>query len=287
MRVFEPNDGNFADTETGVVLFNQFGSTVSQDAGRDAQVLADAFNLPVIAVNRPGSGGFIPSGKLANSLSTPDGYLAEMAPIGRSVDQQAESLGIEKLIATGRSAGGLGALALARSETVSSMSAIFAAEPVGCEVLPLKEGFGRYRDYLKQQKELLDAATDEELIKPLPPGLPLLPAIGRLSSIPLAMLIDRFHNQKLFASDASLQYATYIAENLTLVDVALGFAEHSMVATPEVYERDIVPIAALREDGAPFEVERLKGTVHASFDNREYMNQVIRPTIARTLLRAA
>jgi pimeloyl-ACP methyl ester carboxylesterase len=286
MRVFEPSAGNFADTETGVVLFNQFGGTVSQDTGRDAQVLADFFNLPVIGVNRPGTGGFSLHRQLAKASSSPDGYLAAMSPLGKEIDQQVESLGITKLISTGRSAGGLGALALARSETVSSLSAVFAAEPVGCEQLPLKEGVKRYSDYLKQQKELLDNATVLELVKPLPPGLPLFPAIGRLLSIPPAMLIDRFHNKELFASNATRQYAMYIAENLSLIDTTLEFAEHSMVATPEIYERDILPIASLRsQDGAPFEVKRPGGTVHASFDNRNYMSQVIEPTIIRTLVK--
>ncbi len=287
MRIFEPSDGNFAHGETGVVLFNQFGATVSQDTGRDAQVLANSFNLPVIGVDRPGTAGFIPQGRLAAVLSTPDGYLTEMTPLGKSIDRRVDSLGIANLIVTGRSAGALGALALTRSETVSSISSVFAAEPVGCEQLPLEEGAKRYVDYLKQQKKLLDDATSEELVRPLPPGLPLFQAIGRLLSIPPAMLFDRFHNQKVFASDASRQYATYIAAYLNQLDTTLEFAEHSMVATPEVYEHDILPIADLRKGGASFEVKRPKGTIHASFDNREYMNRIIEPTIARTLARAA
>lgn len=283
MRVFEPRDGEFADSATGLVLFNQFGATVSQDTGRDAQVLADSFNLPVIAANRPGTAGIIPRTHLADHLSTPSGYLAEMSPLGQIIDRWSGSLGIDRLIATGRSAGGLGALALARTETVSSLSAVFAAEPVGFEQLPLEQGAKRYSDYLKQQKEVLDAATSDELVKPLPPGLPLFAAIGRLLSIPPAMLFDRFHNQRLFASDAARQYAAYVAENLTVIDTTLEFAEHSMVVMPEVYERDVLPIADLRKAGSPFEVKKPAGTVHASFDNRGYMNKVIEPTITRTL----
>jgi pimeloyl-ACP methyl ester carboxylesterase len=287
MRVFEPIDGQFADIETGIVLFNQFGAIVPQDAGRDAQVLANSFNLPVIAVERPGTDSYIPHKELAETLSSPDGYLAAMSSLGKRIDRQVDNLGITKLITAGRSAGGLGALALARSETVSSLSAVFAAEPVACEQLPLKEGAKRYSDYLKQQKEILEDSNSEELVRPLSPGLSLLPAIGRLISIPPAMLIDRFHNRKLFASNAARQYATYIAKNLRLVDTTLVFAEHSMVAAPEVYEGDMLPIADLRTDGAGFEVKKTKGTVHASFDNRDYMNKVIEPTITQTLLRAA
>jgi pimeloyl-ACP methyl ester carboxylesterase len=285
MRIHEPEDGNFADVQTGIVMFNQFGGTVSQDTGRDAQVLADACSLPVIAVDRPGTADFMPRREFARQLSTPDGYLAQMSNLGRDIDRRAEDIGIAKLIATGRSAGGLGALALARSETVTSLSAVFAAEPVGCEQMPLKEGKKRYSGYLKEQKKLLNAATADELVKPLSPGLSLFPAVSRIASMLPAMLIDRFHNQRLFASDAAIQYAGYIAEHLSLVDTTLEFAEHSMVATPEVYERDIRPIAALRKDGAPFEVKKPDGTIHASFDNREYMGKVIEPTIRRTLTR--
>lgn len=284
MRVYEPIDGNFADVQTGIVLFNQFGATVSQDAGRDAQFMADAFNLPVIAVNRPGTAGFRPNRKLAGHLSTPSGYLAEMTPIGKAIDRQVENHGIAKVIATGRSAGGLGALALSRTETVSNMKAVFAAEPVGCEQLSLKDGAKRYSDYLKYQKELLDAATDDELVKPLPPGLSLFPAVGRLLSIPPAMIFDRFHNQKLFANDAAQRYAEYIARNLTPIDTTIEFAEHSMVATPSVFI-ELESIAGLRHAGAPFIVKRAPRTVHSSFDNRTYMNEAIEPTIARTLAR--
>jgi pimeloyl-ACP methyl ester carboxylesterase len=282
MRVYEPGDGNFADTETGIVLFNQFGSTVSQDSGRDAKVLADTFNLPVLAVDRPGTAGVIPSKKLADSLSTPNGYLVEMASLGKEIDKRAESLGMSKTIAAGRSAGGLGALALARTETVSSTRAVFAAEPVGCEKMALDQGVKRYSNYLKHQKELLD---DKEmgLVRPQSPGLSLFPTIGRIISIPIAGLYDKFHNKSLFASDAALQYAAYIAENMNLIDVTMEFAEHSMVATPEAYNRDIVPISWLRVGGAPFVVRQPAGTVHASFDNRGYMNQVIEPTIKRTI----
>ncbi len=248
--------------------------------------MADFFGLPVIAVNRPGTAGIIPHKNLEKSLSTPNGYLAEMTPVGKSIDRQADSIGITKLVSTGRSAGGLGALALARTETVSSLSAVLAAEPVACEKLPLKEGVKRYSDYLKQQKELLDGASSGEMVKPLPPGLPLFPAISRLVSIPPAALFDRFHNKELFASDAALQYAAYIAENLNPIDTTLEFAEHSMVATPEVYERDVQPIADLRKDGAPFKVNQPAGTVHASFDNRQYMNEVTSPAVTRTLVRA-
>jgi pimeloyl-ACP methyl ester carboxylesterase len=286
MRIHEPNDGNFADAETGIVLFNQFGGTASQDTGRDARVLADTFNLPVVAVDRPGTASLMPHRKLEQSLATPHGYLLEMSELGRDIDRQVDSLGIKKLIAAGRSAGGLGALALARSEMVTSLVAVFTAEPVGCEDMPLKEGTKRYSEYLKSQKELLDAATDDELVKPLPPGLALFPAISRLISIPPAMLVDRFHNQRIFASDAALEYAAYIAERLTLVDTTLEFAEHSMVATNEVYDRDIRPLSELRaENGAPFEVKKPSGTVHASFDNRDYMSKVIAPTIDRTIAR--
>lgn len=286
MKVYEPSGGEFANTEAGIVLFNHFGATVSQDTGRDARVMADTYYLPVIAVDRPGTAGFMPNRELAGELSNPNGYLAHMAQLGKDIDRQVECLGIARLIAAGRSAGGLGALALARSETVTSLQAVFAAEPVGCEQLPLDEGKKRYSDYLKQQKELVDESASEELVKPLPPGLSLFPMIGRGLSIPPAMLFDRFHNQKLFASDTALQYAAYIAEELSLIDTTLEFAEHSMVATPEVYERDILPIAGLREGGTPFEVKKPAGTVHSSFDNREYMNRMMGPTVVRTLLRA-
>jgi len=283
MRLHEPASGDFVSNDTGLVVFNQFGATVNQDAGRDAQVFADTFGLAVIAVDRPGTGGFIPHKSLARALSTPDGYLTEMTQFGKNIDRRVDSLGLGNLIVTGRSAGALGALALARSETVSSLGFVFAAEAIACEQVPLKEGFKRYTDYLKQQKELLAAATQDELVKPLPPGLPLFPAVDRLLSIPAAMLFDKYHNQGVFASDSSLQYATYIAENLRQIDTTMEFAEHSLVATPDVFEDTLLPIAALRKSGAPFEVKQPKGTVHASFDNREYMNQVIEPTITRAL----
>ena len=212
MHVFEPENRDFADTNAAIVLFNQFGATVSQDNGRDAQVLADKFSLPVLAVDRPGTAGVIPHKRLASRLSTPDGYLAEMAQLGKNIDRQVEAIGIDTIITTGRSADALGALALARSETVSNLGFVFAPEPIACEQVPSEDGFKHYKDYLKQQKELLDAATSEELVKPLPPGLSLFPAIGRLVSIPPAMLFDKFHNQGIFASNASCHHWIYTSK---------------------------------------------------------------------------
>lgn len=209
MKVYEPVD-DYADVSTGIVMFNQFGATASQDTGRDAESMANALQLPVISVDRPGTGSLVPHRGLVEQCSDPDDYLVLMSKIGQKVDERVESLGLSRVITTGRSAGGLGALALARTETVSNLSAIFAAEPVGWEQLSLKAGLKRYVDYLKWQKEFIKTSTDEELVKPLPPGLSLFPAIGRMLSIPPAALIDRYHNKGLFASNAALKYAGFI-----------------------------------------------------------------------------
>lgn len=68
------------------------------------------------------------------------------------------------------------------------------------------------------------------------------------------------------------------------MDTTLEFAEHSLVATPDI-EKDILSqLPSLRGSwGTPFIVNRPAGTVHSSFDNREYMNAVISPTVQRVL----
>lgn len=282
LRPHTPNN-SLASEQLGVILVNHGGSTVSQDTGRDAQALADSFNLIVIGVDRPGTAGMLPSRRLASALSTPAGYVAETAKLGKRVDHEIEMLGLRRIIAVGRSAGGLGALALARSETVSTLTYLFVAEPAACENISLEEGARRFQEYGVVQKKLQENDSNGRLVKPVPPLLTWYEATRRRASIKPAFLYDRSHNRHILTTDASLQYARYIAKQQQNIDTTLAFAEYSLVVTPNIYRTEALPIALLRREGAPFSVTQHNGTTHASYDNRAYFAQLLQPVVERAL----
>ncbi len=200
--------GEIVDDIVGLVLFNHLGSTVSQYTGRDAQFIADRFGIAVIAADRPGTHGIIPSAGRAETMSDPEGYSDEVAKVGELVNTHLEKIGIEKTIVAGRSAAGLGALALTACQVIESQRALFVAEPVGCEPMSVEEAKGRVKQYANYQKKL--QTTGPNIIKPVSDDLPLSKRLSRLVHMVLDYKFDVFHNQYIWATDASLQYAIAI-----------------------------------------------------------------------------
>jgi len=288
VEVFEPSETptQTAPDGLGIVLFNHVGSTVSQDTGRDAQDITNRYGLPVIAVDRPGS-ACPPDRTLAQALGNPRVYLLHMDILGKEIDRRADSLGVHSLIAVGRSAGAVAALALARTEVVGSLRYIAAAEPVACEPMSVKDGLRRYRQYHLDQRQLIIEArrNDSDLIRPQSPSLPIGEAAMRIASLVPAAYRDRYNNKFHWSSDAAAQYAEYLAEHSD-VDTTIEFATHSLAGNFAVvsYLRDVG--ASYRQPAdVPFVVGRSPvETVHASYDNRDYMNGTF---LGRIVARAA
>lgn len=269
-----PISGEVVHDDTALVLLNHLGSYTGQDTGRDAQAYADALGVPVLAADRPGTAGLVPHPALARSLATAPGYVEQMARVGKAVDKQLDSLGIKRTIIVGRSAGGLGALALTRTETIASEDGLFVAEPVGCEPMGTAEGARRFKEYGAHQKTLQESGV----IKPDNGTLPKREAIPRVISIVPAFFYDKYHNKYIWATDAAIQYLQDIATRQS-IDVVAEFAEHSLVAAPEIYAERLSKLNGLREN---FVVRQSMNTSHASYDDHRFMTSLLAPIVAKS-----
>lgn len=262
----------------GIVLVNHAGSVVSQDTGRDAEALANNLGIAVLAINRPGTGGFFPSTSCKNLLASSEGYITQTVACARLVDRLADDLGLNQLIIVGRSAGGLGALALARSEVISSTHAVLAAEPPGCIAMSKKEGLQAFKNYGIRQKQL---QLSKEVIVPASSYLPRGQAALRIGSILKNVAYDRFHNSAIWSSNAAVGFLSHIAEYQPGIAVTASFAEHSLVVDDPTYTAQLAPIADMRASGSPFIVNRVPKTSHASFDDREFFASLVAPIIGQ------
>ncbi len=263
------------------MLLNHAGATISQDTGRDAQALANNLGLAVLAANRPGTSGFIPRISQRNNLAQAGGYVAETVALGQRIDRIAGNLGLKRLVIAGRSAGALGALALVRSESISTEQYLFAAEPPGCKTVDLEQGMRAFKEYNTLQKQLQQ--EEKGILVPPRSALPQPQATVRLAAIVKNVLYDRFHNSAIWASDATVEIGRYIAKHQPHIAATMSFAEHSLVTDEQTYYKNLLPIAELRTSGSPFVVDRIPRTTHASFDDRKFFAGLVRPMAERAI----
>ncbi len=280
IQIKEPLLRSVIDERLGMIVFNHAGSSAHEDTGRDAQILADHFSLQVLAVDRPGSACW-PSRSLATELYKD--YVNALTDMGKRLDHEADQRNFNRIIIAGRSAGGLGALALACTEQLSSVSYIYAAEPVGWSTISISDGQTHFRNYLKIQKQLL-ADDHEELVHPEPTDLQGAAKLQRLLKIPVLFWIDQLHNQAVWSQPIAYECATKVASELTELDTTIAFAAHSLVASQGIIDTQKDRLPRLRKDGQPFVVEQIHGTVHASFDRRSFFAQQLSPVVSRALL---
>lgn len=279
---FEPQN-EAVSADVGMLLFNQLGSAVAQDTGRDAQHLADEFGLSVIATDRPGSGMWLPRPGLNGALT--QNYIGAMSTLGSRVSKEAERQGLTKLIAVGRSAGALGALTITRTEQLQ-ISHVYAAEPPGWYDLSVAEGAERYRQYQERQKHILEASDFyPDIVRPDPSEVRGWAQVTRLASMLPFFLTERHHTKNVCASGTSRRSAAWIAQNAPGIDTTVAFATYSLVTPPGMdIQAEARYFGCLRSAGAPFTVERTEEqTVHASFDKRSYMAAQLRPIVGRAL----
>lgn len=265
-ELIQPTHPSEALQGYGIVLLNHGGSTVSQDTGRDARDLTTRFGIPTFAIDRPGTARWWPDRELAHFLSTPKGYKAEMAELGDTVNAELAEAGVERALIMGRSAGGLGALALTAANVVTSQVAVYAAEPVGCKQQTVANGrrwYGLYRDIERKIQN-----TEPDVVRPRPPGLGPLASLGRLASMARDNATDRFHSGKVWASDAATSYMQTIAEAQPAIDMTVDFAGFSMMVDNKGYDQLNSGLADIRPG---IHLERVPHTTHASFDNREFI----------------
>jgi hypothetical protein len=275
-KVKEPSQ-TVNSPEVGLILLNHVGSTCTQDSGRDAQDLADHFGIQVIAANRPGTGWMLPRTARAKRISKD--YVATISEVGSEISHEIGQRGIKRVVIAGRSAGGLGAMALTCTELLPT-SHLYAAEPVGWFSPTLPDGRNLYRSYNKAQKLRFNMDNSQmQYIHPDPPDVKGWERLRRLASIPLLFEIDSFHNEELWASPIAVSLALYIGKNLTSVDTTIVFAEKSLVASQETIDYAMKVLPQIRKSGQPFVIDQLSYTQHASFDKRSFMAKRLEPAV--------
>lgn len=281
-RLYESTHGA---GDMAVVYWPPAGSSVNQDGGLDARYLAEALELPVLAADHPGGGRATYDPLLAKHIS--DDYLNVVAEPTEEALANLGGLGISQAIMTGRSAGGLTALAatiaadrLGSQTTQPRVTGVYAAEPIAWQTRPgdddasrVSQGRKDFAAYTEKQARMLE--TDLELVHPEAHGLKGADAFMRMARIVLYAPTDRMHNQRLWATDAASRYAHRIASGLLDVTVQIDIAGFSMTTSDDFYALSQPQIMAERQvqDAIAedtFDISKVEHTVHSSFDKRSF-----------------
>lgn len=264
------------DHTTAVVLINQVGSSSRQDTGRDAQDIADRFGIMAVAVDRPTSHSLRQDRKLVALLA--ESPVTAMFEVAATVDRAITKEGVKRVIIAGRSAGGLGALELALTEGISDMRFVYTAEPASCYRVPAHIGIQRYGEYGKRQRAALsdDARlSDSELVHPMhdAKALPPLTQAARYAAWLPQFLADKRYNREHWNRCLVPAYVAELSHGMR-IPVHVDFAETSLVLPADTAAYADVQSCLYRirqnSDGR-FSSEVVPHTVHASFDNRQFM----------------
>lgn len=281
IRSYSPD--KLLNEKVGIVNFNQVGSSVSQDSGRDAAYLADTFGLNVISADRPGSGMLLPRPGIQKRLGAD--YASEIARVGKLIAKEAESMGLERIVAYGRSAGALGVLALASTDTLP-IEGIYAPEPVGLFLTDPKLGRKHFNDYNKKQAQIVANQTDfPDLIRPNPTDTTGLDKALRAATIVPFFLNDSHNNAIAWSQPIGAGYAEEIAAKRPDIFTVIDFAEHSLVANNYI-KAEMIALRGLRDAlgiNQPFQVNVVPNTVHSSFDNRSFSANRMSPVVKNVL----
>ncbi|HET8709072.1 MAG TPA: hypothetical protein VFL85_02195 [Candidatus Saccharimonadales bacterium] len=275
----------------GIVLVNHAGSNHNQDSGRDAQMLADAFHTITINADRPTSYRLPRSRKLAQSLK--NAPVKTMYGLAQKIENVRCSLKLKHMIIAGRSAGGLGALELAQTNIIHHTDFVYAAEPIGCVSIPVREGYKWFRQYDAEQRRWLSedearAALSGRLQLVHPPNdLAALPPWQRLQRLiasgVLFFMVDRYYNRWHWSQPLVSDYLS----RLTLqhhIRTHVDFAAHSLVL-PE--QRNAVPefmqslAEVIQQNPRLLSLNIVDGTTHASFNNRSFFARRLQRAVAR------
>lgn len=285
VRTFYPSSETYVDSGFGIVLGNHMGSTLHQDTGREAQVVADYMDVPVVAFERPGSHALFPDKQLAARLSTYRGFAAEMLHLSVAIDKEIDAAGLQSVVLAGHSAGGLGALGLTWAEGIGCQRGVYASEPPGCMSLTVRDGVRQLYTYNKWQsawQKLLDVeGRTDEIVTPLKSSLGRWQAISRFASMTVHSALDIYHMRNIAVTPAAAILAAGIAESRPDIAAVIEFADESCAAPGQIFERLEVELPLRREAGnAPFIVQRAQagpnvGTTHASYDNTRFFAEHI------------
>ena len=273
-----------ADARVGVVLVNHAGSTAKNtlftrgDTVGDATYLADTLGVTVIAADRPGSGTSMPNPLQKNRLNTDAS--AEFEQVHTDLWAVIAAKGLQRIIITGRSLGGYGALALG----TFGADEVVAFEPGAMHHQDVKSGKKYYKDYLESEKKLFADQANDYILPPQNDQHGLA-NIRRALTIAKGVVADTYHYTGLLATDEGLQNARCIARNYPETPLSLYFAEKSLVyptgdiasLETELKNQRAASVSAIK---APVVARAIPNTLHGSFNNRALVAQYLEPSVA-------
>jgi pimeloyl-ACP methyl ester carboxylesterase len=262
----------------GIVLYNHFGSSVAEDTGRDAQILADASGLAVIAADRPGSGLTYPG--QGPALAADYKYAVGRHAV-RKILPEVQYLGLRHVAVAGRSAGGLAALMATWSRELP-VSAVHVQELIAWHDRTISEGRGVLDVYYMTQGRM-QADPNFDIIRPEPTDQTGLRGLRRTVVNAANFLIDRSNNKHVWRRPLAREAALGIAAQLPRIRMDLCFAEYSLVLpeikAPDQLQKQLREARGDRPGAAPINVEVIPKTTHASFDLRLLSNSLILRTL--------
>lgn len=293
--------------KAAIMYWNQGGATVNQDAGLDAAYLARELDTAVLAIDRPGTGIYTVDADITQAITT--NYMEAIANPTHMGLKWLGGVGITRIVQSGRSAGGLGAVAStlaaeklqAEDPTLPKVIGVYGADTLAWQSRTgstdqerIKNGTQDHLDYDKMQKQLLELdkrspEKERKFVHPEKPGLSFLKSLERFAKIGVYFKPDSAHNGAMWATDIGYQYALVIAREHPHIAAQFDFAELSKVTDTDTfsetfrtlywgrYEHSVVDHTP---EPAPFSTLKVPGTLHASFDKRSFFLSRLKPFIA-------
>jgi pimeloyl-ACP methyl ester carboxylesterase len=158
--------GHSEGGECGILLPNHLSSGLDDSTGDRAEILSQAFDVPVLSYERDGTAGARRIPKYEDEQQ----YLADAERRAEILAGRMEAFGIKHLVVVGNSAGATEALAVA-SRGILDILQVIAMEPVATRPIDRKAGLAYYKSQREWDKSMLfdpeyDAIDPAENIRP-------------------------------------------------------------------------------------------------------------------------
>ena len=279
--VFTPERAHGPD-HVGIVMLNTAGATTKNtalfrgDTVGDAIDAANTLGVTVIAADRPFSGVRMPNPFNALNRDTTHEY----EKLQREIDFIVSGIGLKRIIVTGRSVAGFGALELGKF----GPSEVVAFEPGAMYNQKILQGYMQYQRYNAAEHKALKDGTLDLDIRPEPSDQTGLAGVRRVATFLIGNVVDTANYSRILATNRGAENARFIASNLPQTRLSLIYAEDSLVAPdldPVVLQSSL---ESLRDaaDGAVKEdiiVEQVPNTSHISFNNRGFIAKVLAKSV--------
>lgn len=255
---------NSTTAEHGFLLPNHMAASLKDSTGDRAQHLAEAYDAPVLAFERPFTADLPMEAEF-----NPDSYRADVDARAQRIKSHLDIFGIERVTVCGNSAGALDALALAATGKLA-LNRVIAIEPVGMRNIPKHINMATW---VKEQLKKNKTQTEGEYFAGLPELHDVRPAASR------ARLARRMHKEAkayglVYRSDVGHKLLRNIAANQPDLPVNLVLADRSFTTTPPLLEE-------LAEEFAETSIrmEIIPGATHGFPDPHHHFLHVIQSAV--------